>query len=97
VAVGFVLLGAPRLATLLSEPVTVQPALPAPAPRLERQRPVDTAGAAKAEPDPDEQTDLYGNAVTEAVAKYKLDRAGSTLYELHSPQTELPRLGSPVS
>jgi hypothetical protein len=38
--------------------------------------------------------DLYGNDVTDAVAKYKLDSDGS-LYELHSPQTQLPRLESP--
>jgi hypothetical protein len=38
--------------------------------------------------------DLFGNEVTDAVAKYKFDATGS-LYELHSPQTELPRLGSP--
>ena len=38
--------------------------------------------------------DLYGNDVTDAVAKYKLDSDGS-MYELHSPQTQLPRLGSP--
>jgi hypothetical protein len=42
------------------------------------------------------EVDLFGNEVTDAVAKYKLDSAGS-LYELHSPQTELPRLGSPKS
>ena len=41
-------------------------------------------------------TDLYGNEVTDAVAKYKLDAEGS-LYELHSPHTELPHLGSPKS
>ena len=40
--------------------------------------------------------DLYGNDVTDAVAKYKLDADGS-LYESHSPQTQLPRLGSPKS
>jgi hypothetical protein len=40
--------------------------------------------------------DLYGNEVTDAVARYRLDDAGS-LYEVHSPQTELPRLTSPVS
>lgn len=40
--------------------------------------------------------DLYGNDVTDAVAKYSLDATGS-LYEVHSPQTELPRLGSPKS
>jgi hypothetical protein len=42
----------------------------------------------------DDDIDLYGNDVSEAVAKYKLDSDGS-LYELHSPQTQLPRLGSP--
>ena len=38
--------------------------------------------------------DLFGNEVNDAVAKYKFDATGS-LYELHSPQTEVPRLGSP--
>jgi hypothetical protein len=47
-------------------------------------------------PDADGPVDLYGNEVTEAVAKYKFDSTGS-LYETHSPQTELPRLGSPKS
>jgi hypothetical protein len=41
-------------------------------------------------------TDLYGNEVTDAIATYTFDRSGS-LYELHSPQTELPRLGIPKS
>jgi hypothetical protein len=40
--------------------------------------------------------DLYGNEVTDAVAKYRLDASGM-LYELHSPRTEVPRLGSPKS
>ena len=35
--------------------------------------------------------DLYGNEVTDAVAKYRLDSRGA-LYEEHSPQTEVPRL-----
>jgi hypothetical protein len=42
-------------------------------------------------PDP---VDLYGNEVTDAVAKYQLDASGM-LYELHSPQTEVPRLKPP--
>jgi hypothetical protein len=45
---------------------------------------------------PDGAVDLYGNEVIDAIATYSLDPAGS-LYELHSPQTELPRLGSPKS
>jgi hypothetical protein len=44
----------------------------------------------------EDEIDLYGNDVSDAVAKYKLDSDGS-LYELHSPQTQLPRLGSPRS
>jgi len=41
-------------------------------------------------------TDLYGNEVSDAVARYTLDAEGS-LYEQHSPRTELPRLGPPKS
>lgn len=41
-------------------------------------------------------TDVYGNQVTVAVAKYRLDATGAQ-YELHSPQTELPRLAPPKS
>lgn len=43
-----------------------------------------------------EAVDLYGNEVSDAIATYSLDPAGS-LYELHSPQTELPRLAEPKS
>jgi len=46
--------------------------------------------------DEESTTDLYGNDVTAAVARYKLDAAGS-LYEAHSPQTQLAKLGSPKS
>jgi hypothetical protein len=55
-------------------------------------------GAAIAAPDPDDQsrTDLSGNDVSAAVARYQLDTDGS-LYEAHSPQTQLPKLGSPKS
>jgi hypothetical protein len=51
---------------------------------------------AHAHADTDGTVDLYGNEVIDAVATYSLDPAGS-LYELHSPQTELPRLASPKS
>ena len=40
--------------------------------------------------------DLFGNDVSDAVARYSLDATGS-LYEVHSPQTEIPKLGSPKS
>jgi hypothetical protein len=48
------------------------------------------------EEDANGSPDLYGNEVREAVTRYKLDETGS-LYEVHSPQTELPRLASPTS
>ena len=51
---------------------------------------------AEGEPNEDEATDMCGNRVSPAVATYQLDAAG-TLYELHSPQTQLPRLESPKS
>jgi hypothetical protein len=46
--------------------------------------------------DDSQDVDLYGNDVTDAVARYKFDATGA-LYELHSPQTEVPRLRSPKS
>jgi hypothetical protein len=58
--------------------------------------PDDEAIAPWADQDEEGATDLYGNDVTDAIAKYKLDLDGS-LYELHSPRTQLPRLGSPKS
>lgn len=40
------------------------------------------------------EVDLFGNDVTDAVARYRLDATGS-LYEVHSPQTEIPKLAAP--
>jgi len=53
---------------------------------------LDQTGAEVREP----SMDLYGNEVTEAVAKYLLDSTGA-IYEEHSPQTEVPRLAPPKS
>jgi hypothetical protein len=58
--------------------------------------PDDEAIAPWADQEQESVTDLYGNGVTDAIAKYKLDADGS-LYELHSPRTQLTRLGSPKS
>jgi len=55
-----------------------------------------TSPAEESTDEEDGKVDLYGNEVTSAVATYKLDATGS-LYELHSPNTALPRLGSPKS
>jgi hypothetical protein len=46
--------------------------------------------------DVDDTVDLYGNEIKAAVATYKLDRTGA-LYELHSPETEVPQLPPPKS
>ena len=64
--------------------------------------PIATPGvvAGEAETDSNETEaviDLYGNErLSPAVATYSFDALGD-LYEVHSPQTELPRLGSPKS
>ncbi len=58
--------------------------------------PAAADAVAHAHADSDGTVDLYGNEVTEAVATYSLDPTGG-LYELHSPQTQLPRLASPKS
>lgn len=42
------------------------------------------------------EVDLFGNNVSDAVARYTVDADGA-LYEVHSPQTEIPKLGSPKS
>jgi hypothetical protein len=65
------------------QPVTASPSEP---PVVEASR--DSAS--------DGDRDAYGNEITNAVAEYSLDPSGG-LYELHAPQVELPRLGSPKS
>jgi hypothetical protein len=45
--------------------------------------------------DTPQRLDLRGNEITRPVARYRVDDGGS-LYEEHSPQTEVPRLKQPV-
>jgi hypothetical protein len=42
-----------------------------------------------------QRLDLRGNEISRPVARYRVDDTG-TLYEEHSPQTEMPRLKQPV-
>ena len=56
-------------------------------------RSVQPVAATWDELDDDKAVDVYGN---EAVAEYSLDAGGGS-YELHSPQTDIPHLGSPES
>ena len=77
-----------------------------PTPRAVRVRPLNTApGAAYARPHPTrpslvppegtpQRLDLRGNEIARPVARYRIDGSGS-LYEVHSPNTELPRLKPP--
>ena len=62
----------------------------------DRFRPGDAVAPRPLSEDDEPVVDLYGNNVTSAVARYNLDDDGS-LYEAHSPQTQLLRLGSPKS
>ena len=59
---------------------------------------IGTAYAPEKEPTDDSQgaIDLLGNDVNDAVARYRFDASGA-LYEVHSPQTEIPKLGAPKS
>jgi len=40
--------------------------------------------------------DLYGNQVEDAITDYRIDQGGA-VYERHSPDTEVSRLGPPVT
>jgi len=73
---------------------SIAASMPTPPTPLEPIAPPDAALSNDASEDQDAIIDLYGNDVAPAVATYSLDALGS-LYEEHSPQTELPRLGSP--
>ena len=75
-------------ALLTSRPVTVS--LPA-----DIREAIDAPLTPASDVDQEEDlTDLLGNTVSDAVARYKFDATGS-LYELHSPQTEVPHLRPP--
>jgi hypothetical protein len=82
----------PRLVTATHSMPGISEAEPASAEDLLAAPRVDSSS----ETNEDEATDVYGNDVAAAVATYRFD-AGGALYELHSPQTQLPRLGSPKS
>jgi hypothetical protein len=42
----------------------------------------------------DPRVDLLGNEIEDAVADYRIDLGGG-VYERHSPETAVPKLGSP--
>lgn len=56
----------------------------------------DTPLVEERDPEPaDPRFDLFGNEIEEAVADYRIDVRGG-LYERHSPDTAVARLGAPV-
>ena len=99
---GFVVITSSLLAAMLVTPQLVQPTYSAPGitsdvqPAAAIGLPTDPLADLGRDLTEDEVMDVYGNGITAAVATYKYDATG-TLYELHSPQTELPRLASPKS
>jgi len=99
----------PQLATSQNSAIVVAPRALPDAPRPSTRHAPDAGGSLRTgaaavttgddrdvADSSDAFTDLYGNEVSDAVATYTFDQSGS-LYELHSPQTELPRLGIPKS
>lgn len=82
-----------RLAPAAPTPAAHAAPVQMPPARLEGLRPSPGLGRDREAPD---RTDLHGNEIVRPVASYRLDRRG-TLYEVHSPQTELPRLKAPVT
>ena len=99
---GLLALGPLLVAAVFVTPQLVTPTYAEPAAISESQPAaiMDFLSAPRADsstdPSEDRATDRYGNEVTVAVAKYRFDATGAQ-YELHSPQTELPRLAPPKS
>ncbi len=81
-----------------SEETPVRPARPGIA---DGQLPAGIFGGAPPAPDQDlppgvaPRVDLQGDEISPAIASYGIDCDGN-LFEVHSPQTEEPRLGSPI-
>lgn len=82
--------GLPSLIAASSAEITAQP--------MSRPRGVGVTGAPRVESGNSLQprVDLLGNEVEDAVADYRIDLGGD-VYERHSPETAVPKLGSPSS
>jgi hypothetical protein len=53
------------------------------------------ADASAMDDDAPQRLDVRGNEIARPVARYQVDERGS-LYEVHSPETEVPRLKAPL-
>ncbi len=47
------------------------------------------------EPAIESHLDVYGNEIQDAITDYRVDTQG-VMYEFHSPETEVARLGPPI-
>ena len=86
-----------RTRLLVPHPVSRRPPAPAPTPPVDPLRSGWSASTPVLSERPDRPVqDLYGNDVNDAVARYKFDPEG-TVYEEHSPETEIPHLRPPTT
>lgn len=65
---------------------------PPPSPPVAAQAAPDEPRLLDGEP----RTTLQGDDINDAIATYGIDEGGN-LYEVHSPQTEVPSLGGPTT
>ena len=56
---------------------------------------IDGGDTSAVDNDAPQRLDVRGNEIARPVARYRVDERGS-LYEVHSPETEVPRLKAPV-
>lgn len=84
-----------RARLLVPHSVPTRPPAPTPTPPADPLRSGwSTPTPLLSEPADRPVQDLYGNDVNDAVARYKFDAEG-TVYEEHSPDTEIPHLRPP--
>lgn len=94
--------------TSLARPAGINPQ-PLPSPTVAASRSATQSGAGRASSvgmnqkalekllqSAEPHFDVYGNEIEDAVTDYRIDSAGD-VYERHSPETEVPRLGPPLS
>jgi hypothetical protein len=81
----------------VTRPYEVLTGLPAASSSASLMEPGAIAGgeASTVETDAPHRLDVRGNEIARPVARYRVDERGS-LYEVHSPETEVPRLKAPL-
>ena len=85
----------PRIVADRLVPVPAATGIHAPAHAHDTPAPGPMGPARDVPDDVPRSIDLRGNEIARPVARYRVDARG-TLYEVHSPQTEVPRLKAPT-